>query len=415
MAAARRVDARTRRAARARRDRCRRGRSRRRSRRRRHRDGIRNATRRCGVIGASAGANSTSESRGRLARRFNQSGRDERDGSESTLFRAAEGHVDIRGESAFGIARSDATPRAARVPRSPPCPRHASRRRSWSRPSSCDGQVRAPRSSFPAPHAVSFPRKKRKKALNAHRSPRPSAGVVLACNAAAVLAMLVALTQRDDMVVDATLRHYLARSTAAGARDEALSRLHSSAHTVRRPPRAPDDAFAEALEDARAGSSMADVPRSTLRALVDPQRSTLEREARGDVAAGVLGDGKGEDELHVLLRARETKTSDFWKKTPTTPRRRRRKAAPRGVRAAARGDARARRTTTCAESNKRHTHGRSTHVALYAPVVCSGRARRGAAARHRRGRRPGPAGRAGRLVRGARARGRVRARARHMR
>ena len=124
---------------------------------------------------------------------------------------------------------------------------------------------------------------------------------MLACNAAAVLAMLVALTQRDDMVVDATLRHYLARSTAAGARDEALSRLHSSAHTVRRPPRAPDDAFAEALEDARAGSSMADVPRSTLRALVDPQRSTLERTARGDVAAGVLGDGKGEDELHVCL------------------------------------------------------------------------------------------------------------------
>ena len=137
---------------------------------------------------------------------------------------------------------------------------------------------------------------------------------MLACNAAAVLAMLVALTQRDDMVVDATLRHYLARSTAAGARDEALSRLHSSAHTVRRPPRAPDDAFAEALEDARAGSSMADVPRSTLRALVDPQRSTLERAARGDVAAGVLGDGKGEDELHVLLRARETKTSDFLEK-----------------------------------------------------------------------------------------------------
>ena len=137
---------------------------------------------------------------------------------------------------------------------------------------------------------------------------------MLACNAAAVLAMLVALTQRDDMVVDATLRHYLARSTAAGARDEALSRLHSSAHTVRRPPRAPDDAFAEALEDARAGSSMADVPRSTLRALVDPQRSTLERAARGDVAAGVLGDGKGEDELHVLLRARETLTSDFLEK-----------------------------------------------------------------------------------------------------
>ena len=131
---------------------------------------------------------------------------------------------------------------------------------------------------------------------------------MLACNAAAVLAMLVALTQRDDMVVDATLRHYLARPTAAGARDEALSRLHSSAHTVRHPPRAPDDAFAEALEDARAGSSMADVPRSTLRALVDPQRSTLERAARGDVAAGVLGDGKGEDELHVLLRARPTKT-----------------------------------------------------------------------------------------------------------
>ena len=143
-----------RRAARARRDRCRRG-SRRRSRRRRHRDGIRNATRRCDVIGASAVAKSTSESRGRLARRLRLSTADERDGSEST--RAAEGHVETRGESAFGIARSDATPRAARVPRPPPCPRHASRRRSRSRPSSCDGQVRAPiLSSFPAPHAVSF-------------------------------------------------------------------------------------------------------------------------------------------------------------------------------------------------------------------------------------------------------------------
>lgn len=132
---------------------------------------------------------------------------------------------------------------------------------------------------------------------------------MLACNTAAVLAMLVALTQRDDMVVDATLRHYLARSTAAGARDEALSRLHSSAHTVRHPPLPPDDAFADALEDKRAGSSMADVPRSTLRAFMDPPRSTLERAARGDVAAGVLGDS-GEDELHVLLRARETRRDD---------------------------------------------------------------------------------------------------------
>jgi len=132
---------------------------------------------------------------------------------------------------------------------------------------------------------------------------------VLACNAAAVLAMLVALTQRDDMVVDATLRHYLARSTAAGARDEALSRLHSSAHTVRHPPLPPDDAFANALEDKRMGSSMADVPRSTLRAFMDPPRATLERAARGDVHAGVLGDS-GEDELHVLLRARETRRDD---------------------------------------------------------------------------------------------------------
>ena len=132
---------------------------------------------------------------------------------------------------------------------------------------------------------------------------------MLACNAAAVLAMLVALTQRDDMVVDATLRHYLARSTAAGARDEALSRLHSSAHTVRHPPLPPDDAFANALEDKRMGSSMADVPRSTLRAFMDPPRATLERAARGDVHAGVLGDS-GEDELHVLLRARETRRDD---------------------------------------------------------------------------------------------------------
>jgi hypothetical protein len=121
--------------------------------------------------------------------------------------------------------------------------------------------------------------------------------------------MLVALTQRDDMVVDATLRHYLARSTAAGARDEALSRLHSSAHTVRHPPLPPDDAFANALEDKRMGSSMADVPRSTLRAFMDPPRATLERAARGDVHAGVLGDS-GEDELHVLLRARETRRDD---------------------------------------------------------------------------------------------------------
>ena len=98
---------------------------------------------------------------------------------------------------------------------------------------------------------------------------------MLACNAAAVLAMLVALTQRDYMVVDATLRHYLARSTAAGASDEALSRLHSSAHTVRHPPLPPDDAFANALEDKRMGSSMADVPRSTLRAFMDPPRATL--------------------------------------------------------------------------------------------------------------------------------------------
>ena len=126
--------------------------------------------------------------------------------------------------------------------------------------------------------------------------------------------MLVALTQRDDMVVDATLRHYLARSTAAGARDEALSRLHSSAHTVRRPPRAPDDAFAEALEDARAGSSMADVPSLDAARARGPAEVHAERAARGDVAAGVLGDGKGEDELHVLLRARETLTSDFLEK-----------------------------------------------------------------------------------------------------
>ena len=128
---------------------------------------------------------------------------------------------------------------------------------------------------------------------------------MLACNAAAVLAMLVALTQRGGVVVDATLRHYIARSTAAGARDEALSRLHSSARTVRHPPLPPDDAFAAALEEKRLSSSMADIPESTLRAFLDPPGSTLDRAARGDIAAGALGDS-GEDELHVLLRARET-------------------------------------------------------------------------------------------------------------
>ena len=46
-------------------------------------------------------------------------------------------------------------------------------------------------------------------------------------NALAVVAMLVALTKHDGLVLDATLRHYMARETASGARDEALSRLHS--------------------------------------------------------------------------------------------------------------------------------------------------------------------------------------------
>ena len=120
--------------------------------------------------------------------------------------------------------------------------------------------------------------------------------------------MLVALTQRDGMVVDATVRHYLARSTAAGARDETLSRLHSSAHTVRYPPLPRDNFFAAALEEKRKRSSSADIPYSTLRAFLDPPRSTLDRTARGDVTAGVLGDS-GEDELHVLLRARESRGS----------------------------------------------------------------------------------------------------------
>ena len=219
-----------------------------------------------------------------------------------------------------------------------------------------------PRSSFPAPHAVSFPRKKRNKALNAHRSPETIRRVVLACNAAAVLAMLVALTQRDDMVVDATLRHYLARSTAAGARDEALSRLHSSAHTVRRPPRAPDDAFAEALEDARAGSSMADVPRATLRALVDPQRSTTARRAATSPRA-CSGTGRERtSSTSCCARGRQNKRL-FGKK-----RRRRRDDAKKSCSArrascSARWCARG-GTTTCAESKTTHTVGSNTSLCM---------------------------------------------------
>ena len=176
------------------------------------------------------------------------------------------------------------------------------RQHSLWRPSWCDGQVR--------PHRL-IPidvksRNVRSQSLSGTQTSPFTAGVVLVCNAVAVVAMLVALTQHDGLVIDATLRHYLARDTASGARDEALSRLHSSYSTVRHPPlsfRSTSSvrAFSDSLEHARSQSTMSGIPRSTLHAFLSPPKSTLERTTRGDVAAGILGDS-GADELHVLVK-----------------------------------------------------------------------------------------------------------------
>jgi hypothetical protein len=110
------------------------------------------------VSGTRLGEVTSSERRGVLSalRRseFAPVGADGRRARRFEIHVSPRSRRDSRQRRAFAIAKSDATRRAARVPRPSPCPRNASRRRSRSRPSSCDGQVRASRTSFTARFTV---------------------------------------------------------------------------------------------------------------------------------------------------------------------------------------------------------------------------------------------------------------------